>query len=167
LIISEVIARDPESNFSSLTIDKGRKDGILPGMPVFSYMDGTKAIVGIITESAFFTAKIKTFRNRDFTIGVYLNETKVHGIAQGLGDNKNIMSLLYIDKEIQINLKEAVSTSSEGDLFPPDIYIGNVQFIDTTDKTRLTHKAYIKPYVNLQKINEVFVIKKVYGEAKP
>ena len=157
---ARIIGRDPEANFSSLTIDKGRKDGIEAGMPVFAYYNEGKGIVGIISESSFFTAKIKTIRNKDLAVGIYLPYAEIHGVVQGLGDNKNFMALLYIDKDISLNLGEKAIPSSEGDLFPKNILIGTVSYIDTTDKTRLTHKAYIKPYINLAQIEDVFVIKK-------
>lgn len=161
--IAQIISRDPENNFSSLTLDKGRKDGIYPGMPVVAYLNEEKGIVGVVAESAFFTSKVRTFLNRDSSFGVYLPQSGIHGVAQGLGDNKNIMTLLYIDKENPINIGEKILTSPEGDSFPPDIYIGNVVSIDTTDKTRLTHKIYIKPYIHLSKLKDVFVIKKNIG----
>jgi len=160
VMVAEIIGRDPESNFSSLTLNRGRKDGVLPNMPVFAYMDGEKGVVGIIAESGIFTSKVKTFRNRDFSLGVYLPQSKVHGVAQGLGDNKNIMSLLYIDKETSIVPKESIVSSIEGDLFPPDFFLGTLSYIDTTDKTRLTHKIYLKPYIQFSKIKDVFIIKK-------
>lgn len=159
--VAKIIARDPESNFSGITIDKGRKNGILPGMPVFAYMNNNRGVVGMISESALFTSKVRTFRDSDFSIGVYLPYSNVHGIAEGAGDNKNSMSLLYVDKDININLREAVMTSSEGALFPPNILLGTISFIDTTDKTRLTHKAYLRPYIHLSQIQDVFIIKKI------
>lgn len=165
VMAAEIIGRDPETNFSSLTINRGRKDGILPNMPVFAYMDGEKGIVGIVAESGVFTAKIKTFRNRDFSLGVYLPQSRVHGVAQGLGDNKNIMSVLYIDREIPVALNESAVTSSEGNLFPPDFFLGTLSYIDTTDKTRLTHKAYLRPYIQLSRLKDVLIIKKTGEEA--
>jgi len=160
---AEVLSRDPESNFSSLTLNKGRNDGIYPGMPVIAYLNEEKGIVGIIAESGLFSSKVRTFLNQDTSLGAYLPQSGVHGVAQGLGDNKNIMTLLYIDKDIPLNIGEKVYTSPEGDSFPADIYIGNVVSIDTTDKTRLTHKIYVKPYIHLSKIKDVFVIKKISG----
>ncbi len=162
--VAKILSRDPEENFSSLTLDKGSNNGFEIGMPVFAYMNENKGIVGIIAECSPFTSKVKTFRNRDFSIGVYLPYSGVHGIVQGVGDNKNVMSLLYIDKDIKINMNEVVVSSSEGQLFPANIFLGNIRSIDVTDKTRLTHKAYIKPYIHLSKIKEVFVVKKIFGQ---
>jgi rod shape-determining protein MreC len=164
MVIAQVIGRDPEANFSGLTLNKGRINGVEPGMPVFAYQDGEKGIVGIISESGAFSSKIKTFRNRDFSLGVFLPHSSVHGVAQGLGDNKNVMSLLYVDKEISLNLREVVETSVEGQIFPAGIYVGTISYIDTTDKTRLTHQAYLKPYIHLSQIQDVFIIKNFGNE---
>ena len=168
--IARIISRDPESNFSSLSLNKGLNDGYRKGMPVIAFQNGKKGVVGIISETSFFTSKVKTFRNNDFSIGAYLPHSDVHGIAQGLGDNQNIMSLLYIDRDSSINLRERVLTSRESRLFPAGINLGYVLSIDTTDKTRLTHKVYLKPFIYLSKIKDVFVIlnfnKKIKTEKK-
>lgn len=155
---ARILSRDPENNFSSLTLDKGTMDGVKRGMPVFAFMNGEQGVVGVVSESSLFSSKVKTFRNREFAIGVYLPHSQVHGVIQGIGDNKNVMSLLYIDKEISLNLREPVVTSSESQVFPPGVYVGNISYIDTTDKTRLTYQAYLKPFIHLSKIKDVFVI---------
>lgn len=175
LEVAEVIGRDPENNFSSLTINKGAFHGLKSGMAVFAYTKKgyfeTKGIIGIISECAFFSSKIKTFRNEDFSIGIYLPDSKVHGIAKGIGDNKNLMNVLYIDKEVKVTAGDRVETSAQSKYFPKGFLVGFIyqkkqeNNLKNLNDNSLTHKLYLKPFLLLSSVKDVLIIKdKVYAK---
>jgi len=158
LEVSKILIRDSEEIFSSLIIDKGYIDGIRVGMPVISYNQDEPGVVGVISEVYLLTSKVRTYKDPLFSTGVYLPYSKVLGVVNGISNDKNFMTINYIDKETNISLNEPVLTTSESSLFPENIKIGYVNYIDNTDKSSLTYRVFVKPQIELNSIKNVFII---------
>jgi len=158
LEISKILNRDTEEIFSHLIIDKGYVDGIRVGMPVISYNRNEPGIVGIVSEVYLLTSKVRTYKDPLFSTGVYLPYSKVIAVASGMGKDKTLLSLGYIEKDINININEPVLTTSESSIFPENIKVGYVNYIDNTEKSSLTYKVFLKPHIDINSIKNVFII---------
>jgi rod shape-determining protein MreC len=155
-ILAEVIGGDPNSYYSYLTINKGRIDGVGVNLPVITFYKDKKVVVGVVATTSIFTSRIRTIETSDLDFGVYLATSNTQGVVEG---GKNLMKLLYINKEIKLNVGDEIYTSSLSEIFPPNIFVGKVETIDTTNKALMSYQAYIKPFVNLREVTKVFILK--------
>ena len=81
------------------------------------------------------------------------------GILQGATDNKNkniaILSNIPIDSEIKEG--DVILTSGLGGMYPQEIRIGEVVSVEV-DSVGIMKKAVVKPYVDFNKLEELFVV---------
>ena len=80
------------------------------------------------------------------------------GVAEGGGDKDAFLKLIHLAHDAEIQEGDEIITSGLDGIFPADIRIGqivNVKF----DASGLTKTAYIQPYVEFTKWEEVFIMR--------
>ncbi|MFW5799875.1 MAG: rod shape-determining protein MreC [Spirochaetota bacterium] len=159
LIACEIVSRSIKSYFESLIIDKGSLDGLEKGMPVIGFQDGRRGVVGMVIEAGLSYSKIRPLHQSGFDIGVRLEKERYVGIVKGKG-NINNLELNYIDKRAKLSIGDRVITLGENSLFPSDILVGKISKTFSPD-TEFYKKATIEPFININKLYEVFVIKRL------
>ena len=83
-ITAKVILDQNSPYLKSLSINKGRKDGIIKGMTVFS----KSYLIGTIIESNYLTSRVLLITDLNSKIPVVIQETGVNAILAGLGKKK-------------------------------------------------------------------------------
>jgi len=158
LILAEVIMRSPITWYSSFILDKGTKDGITPNMVVVT----SEGLVGIIVEVGHNWSKVQTLLDSTFAASSMILRTRDIGILKGREEliSKNLAELFYISKDSDVGVNDVVITSGMGDVLPKGILIGKV-FSVSTDEQDLTKKIYVKPMVDFDNIEYVFIVKRV------
>ena len=158
--IASVIARAPADRFYSVTIDKGKLDGIEWLDPVMT-SDG---LVGYVSEVSLNSSKVMTILDISIDVGAYDSATRDIGILSGTIDlaAQGLCRLDYLPRDSKAAIGDIVLTSG-GSLFPKDIIIGEVAAIDTSSHgTSLT--ATIRPAADVRGIKDVVVITHFEGQ---
>ena len=62
-----------------------------------------------------------------------------------------------MSQDTDVKQGDKIVTSGMGNLYPKDIYIGEVSSV-AVDQTKISKYAILKPYVNFNKLEEVFII---------
>jgi len=151
LIVARVIARSPESWNSSLIINKGRNNGIRPGMAVIT----PRGLVGSIIESADNTSKVLLINDPNQGISSIVQRSRQEGLVNGtLGTN---LVMRYLPDDASIASGDMVVTSELSQVYPKGILIGRVMNVGR-EFSGLNRYALIKPAVDLSNIEEVLVI---------
>ena len=151
LVAARVIGRAVDSWSCSVVIDKGRYNGIKPGMAVIS----PKGLVGSIVESTNSTSKVLLINDPNQGIFSIVQRSRQEGLVSGtLGSN---LIMRYLPDEAQIIVGDIIITSELSQIYPKGLLIGRVVNIGR-EFSGLNRYALVKPVVDLASIEEVLVI---------
>lgn len=157
-INATILSRNKSYWYNTITIDKGKKDGITEDMAVIT----SKGLIGKISSVSLTSSEIKLITSDDinFKVSIAINTNDVDNFAilNGYDSKTNLIKATGIDKTTNINIGDKVLTSGLGKKFPAGIYIGTVEKIES-DKYNLSKTVHIKTYQNFNDIHYVTVLK--------
>ncbi len=156
---AEIISHGINDFFSTIIINIGSLDDIESGMPVIAFQDGHKGVVGQIINTTLNYSKIISLHNRGSDIGAIIGEPEYVCIVSG-NDKLNKLQINYIDKRADISIGDEVYTMGEDSIFPKDIRIGSI-IEKLPIESEFYQRAILKPYIDFNRLHEVFVIKKL------
>ncbi len=137
-------------------VDKGKKDNVQKGMIVI----GAEGLVGQVTSVDDSTCIIQSLLNENISVGVMVQRTNdVTGYIKGFKDKQNGNLAKVYDLPMDSDVKEGdvITTSGVGMLYPKDIRIGEVVSVEE-DNIRVMKNAVVKPYVDFNKLQELFIV---------
>ncbi|MFZ0390431.1 MAG: rod shape-determining protein MreC [Calditrichia bacterium] len=150
-LIANVVGLGQEKSVRSIIINVGLQDSVKKNYPVVT----ERGLVGkiLIAEPRFSVVQILMDRNA--LVSARLQRSREIGVVSWSG---NIwLDLDYVPKEVEIESGEAVVTSGLSHIYPPGLKIGVVG--ETSQNSyELFQKIKIKPAVNFNRLEEVFVI---------
>ncbi|MBM6837228.1 rod shape-determining protein MreC, partial [Clostridium saudiense] len=137
-------------------VDKGTNDGIEKDMIVINY----QGLVGKVTQAESNYSVVETILNENMAVSVMVDSTReTTGILRGYKENKNEDLVKAYNLPIDSEIKEGdvILTSGLGMIYPKEIRIGEVISVET-DNVMVMKNAVIKPYVDFNKLEELFVV---------
>ena len=157
-INATILSRNKSYWYNTITIDKGKKDGIKKDMAVIT----SKGLIGKISSTSYSSSEVKLITSDDInfkvSIAIKTNDVDNFAILNGYDTKNNLIKATGIDKTTNINIGDKVLTSGLGEKFPGGIYIGTVEKIES-DKYNLSKTVHIKTYQNFNDIHYVTVLK--------
>jgi rod shape-determining protein MreC len=161
-VVGQVIAIDDSNWFSRFTIDKGENDGIEQNDIVIQAVKTDEGIVqiglvGIVTQTSSGWSKVITLLDESCKVSFRNIETDESGILQGSIDGT--VTGYFFSSKVSAEPGDNLVTSGIGEVYIPDIYIGDVKdVVKTTDASTL--RIIVEPAVDFTKINRVYVLTK-------
>ena len=138
----------------NVIVDRGRPDGIAPGMPVVN-QDG---LVGVVRHVTDFDATVQLLIDREFAAGALTSETRVRGVIEGTGEIDRLRLILE-NPETPLQLGFTVITSGlpvEHSLFPKGFIVGTIESIG---ENRFGQPVgLVRPIVRYDRLEEVVVL---------
>ncbi len=159
-VAAEVISKDPDNWFRTIIINKGSKHGIQVNMPVIAFNGEEKAVIGKVVEVRRSLSRIIPIISTDMKLGVMLQESRSPGLMQGYSSNSDLCVIDYINKAEKITPGTRIVTSGQCSVFPKGLPVGEVVTSQML-KSSAFQKAIIKPFIDYNKIEQVFVIMKL------
>jgi len=160
---AEVTANSPSIWEKTVTINRGRSDGLAERMPVITYQG---FLVGRIEKLGSSSAQIRLITDQDFVVGgiIARTESREIGLVRGSGrdDQPNIMDNIAWDADLQKG--DVVLSSGLSNNFPAGLKIGEVAEVET-DNYGLSQKAAVNLFINDITLEEVMIIKNFDVEA--
>jgi rod shape-determining protein MreC len=95
----------------------------------------------------------------EIKIGVKIGENEFPGLLSGYSHNSNLCVVNYITRTANVKFDDIVTTSGQAGVFPPGLVIGKVIKSEVLESSPY-QRAIIKPFMDYNLIDEVFVIKK-------
>lgn len=153
---TNIIGISGDSILNGYIVDRGKDDGIEKGMVVIS-ADG---LVGQVSSVGKNWAVVQCIVNENVKVAVMVDSTRENtGILQGYKDyfNNNLAKVLNLPIDSEVKEGDVIVTSGLGGYYPKEIKIGEVVSVEE-DRVRVMKSAIVKPYVDFNKIEELFIV---------
>lgn len=152
--VGQVVGRNPGPFIQLLFINKGRKDGLVRGMPVIL----PQGVVGRLEKISSHYAEVLLLNNPGFAVDCLTQRTRVQGILTGIpGDSHCQMK--YVEGTSDVKPGDVIITSGLDQLFPKGLILGRVLKVLPQAKGNFPF-IQILPEVSFSQIEEVQVITK-------
>jgi rod shape-determining protein MreC len=150
-VAANVIGFGQEQTIRSLILDVGTNEGINKNMVVVT----EKGLVGKILQAEPEQSQAQILMDRNALVSVRLQKSRETGVV---GWSGNLwLDLNYIPKDIVVEVGELVITSGLSQIYPEGIKVGVVGEVEE-NKYELFKKIKVKPAVEFNKLEEVFVL---------
>jgi len=147
---AEVIAAGASPEFRTVTIDKGRSDGVAADMAVVA----PAGVVGRVTQPGGRAALVQLVIDRNAAAGAVIERTRVQGIVVGLGDGSLRMDFAPATGDVVAG--DVVVTSGIDGIYPAGFILGTVERVARGDG--LYHEITVRPSVDFSRLEDVLVI---------
>jgi rod shape-determining protein MreC len=152
VVSAEVVGKNSIEIRNYLTIDKGSKHGIEFGMAVRT----DAGLVGVVIGTSANYSMVELISNRNVKISGTIQRTGINGIFTWNGGV--YFNLKNIPGSSDVKKGDIVMTSNYSNKYPENIPLGEIIDIQE-DKSSLFKKIKIKSAVNLETVEQVFVVK--------
>jgi len=133
-----------------------KNDNIQKGMIVIA----AQGLVGQVTSVGSNWSIIQSLINENIAVSVMDQSTRdATGYIKGFKDSKGENLAKVYDLPMNSDVKEGdvIMTSGVGMLYPKEIRIGEVTHVEE-DKVKVMKNAVVKPYVDFNKLEELFIV---------
>lgn len=137
-----------------MTLNKGAKDGIKPGMGIFN----PEGVVGRVKSVSENYAVAFSLLNTGLMVSSKIKSSDVFGSVQWDGSNSSEARLLFVPRHVKAQEGDSVVTSGFNAVFPEGILIGVISKVapDTKDPNYLDLR--IKLSTDFSKVNYVYLV---------
>ena len=154
-----VISRNSFYWYNTLTIDKGKNNGIEEGMVVIN----STGLIGKIVNVSTFSSDVKLITTNDtnnkISVTITNGNNKLTGLINTYNYEEGFLKVEGISNTETVNIGDYVYTSGLGGVFPSGVLIGRVENI-VTDVYDLAKIINVKPSANFEDINYVTILKR-------
>jgi rod shape-determining protein MreC len=145
-----IIAAGANPEFRTLTIDKGRRDGLKVDMAVIA----PAGVVGRVVVPSARNAKLQLLIDRNAAAGAIIERSRAQGVVVGTGEAE--LHLEYVSEIADVVEGDTVVTSGIDGIFPKGFVIGTVSRVDKSGPAyRL---ITVVPAVDFSSLEEVLVV---------
>ena len=152
---AKVAYREP-TQWNTVIIDKGSRDGIRERSAVISMQEGKEGLAGVVVEVTENTSKVLLVRDEDFSAAVYLERGQEEGLLVGNGPRP--VRIKYIPLLTHVEKGDKVFTASTSSIFPAGILVGEVSGVREDESFQTALTVNVDPLVSSAAVKEVFVI---------
>ena len=154
LIAAEMVARDSSTWWRTVTINRGRKDGIETDMPVVT----DEGLIGKTTSVSDVISVVLLVSDENCRVAASVEGSREQGIVSGQRVTTGLtplMDLNFLSKQADLKPGQKVYTSGVGGVFPSGLLIGVVKSYRVRE---LDGQAQLTPAVDLSHLEDVFVV---------
>jgi rod shape-determining protein MreC len=131
-VSAKVINNSTQMFKNYITVNKGREDGVIPGMAVIS----TKGAVGKVKSVSEHYAVLISLLNVDDQMSASIKKTGHFGTAQWDGTDPRMINLNYIPRHVTPLVGDTVVTSGFNAVFPADVLVGVIRKANLKDEAQ-------------------------------
>jgi rod shape-determining protein MreC len=154
LIAAEIVARDSSTWWRTVTINRGKTDGIEADMPVVT----DEGLVGKTTSVSESISIVLLVSDENCRVAASVEGSREQGIVVGERVTTGLTPILdqnFLSKQADLKPGQKVYTSGVGGVFPSGLLIGMVKSFRVRE---LDGQAQVTPAVDLSHLQDVFVV---------
>lgn len=153
-ITARVYSRSPTVWYSTITVNKGTKDGVREGNPVIN----GEGLVGRVRRVSGSNAQILLITDSDSGVAARVNEGKVSGIVQPAVGDPDDLRMENLGRNARVRRDQTVVTLGTVSQrlparFPPGIPIGRITRVDQDEGT-----IHVRPFADLRELEFVQIL---------
>lgn len=158
-----VVSRDAADAYGSFVLNLGSKDGVEVDDPVIY----GEYVVGIVKKVNFSTCVVYTLIDPRVNIGALESGTREYGYVSGDSAmyKDGLCKLSGLDASTSVVGGGIVCSSGAGGVFPEGLLIGEIVSVHD-DEISSGFYAQVKPFAELSRISDVFVITSFEGQGE-
>jgi len=152
----DIISYSGGNFLDGYVVNKGKNDNIQKGMIVIA----AQGLVGQVTSVGSNWSIIQSLVNENIAVSVMVQSTRdATGYIKGFKDNQNanLAKVYDLPMDSEVKVGDVIMTSGVGMLYPKEIRIGEVTSVEE-DKVKVMKSAVVKPYVDFNKLEELFIV---------
>ena len=149
---ARVIATDATPYFRTLTIDRGRRDGVRLDLAVIAPAGVVGRVVGSPGPRA---AQVQLLVDRNAAAGALIERTRASGVVVGT-DDADFLQMEYVSNLEDVQVGDEIVTSGIDGIYPTGFRIGAVT--DVAQGIGLYQSIRIDPIVEFSQIEDVLVV---------
>ncbi|MBV9281773.1 MAG: rod shape-determining protein MreC [Chloroflexi bacterium] len=153
LLPAQVIGNDPNNLAPYIIINKGRRDGLRPGMTV---VDPGGYFVGSIERLTNNAARVLLMISPSSSVGALDRETRAKGVVEGQFGGRP--QLKFVVTRSTLHVRDFIVTSGQMSLYPQNVILGQVVRVQHSDVS-LFQTADIQPAADFQNLELVQVVR--------
>ncbi|MDQ6859776.1 MAG: rod shape-determining protein MreC [Verrucomicrobiota bacterium] len=154
LVPAEIVTRETSTWWRTVTINRGKEDGVQGDMPVVT----EEGLVGKTTTVSESISVVLLISDENCRVAASIEGSREQGIVQGervAGALTPLLDLNFLSKQANLQPGQKVYTSGVGGVFPSGLLIGAVKEYKVRE---LDSQARLQPAVDLSKLEDVFVV---------
>jgi rod shape-determining protein MreC len=154
LVPAEIVTRDSSTWWRTVTINRGKDDGIDSDMPVVT----DEGLVGKTTTVSKSIAVVLLISDENCKVAANVEGTREQGIASGervFSGTAPVLNLNFLSKQANLQPGQKAYTSGVGGVFPSGLLIGTVKSFRARE---LDGQAQLGPAVDMSHLEDVFVV---------
>lgn len=153
-LVAEVVGRGPSPFLQTIYINKGRKDGLVRGMPVL-LPDG---VVGRLEKTSGHFSQVVLLNDPGFAVDCLAQRSRVRGVLTGIPGEGNCQ-VKYIARTEDIRAGDIIITSGLDQVYPKGLILGRVLRVDSKVKGIFLFVEVV-PECKASQIEEVLIFQK-------
>ncbi len=151
-ISGEIIGREAGGWVRSLTVNRGRQNGIARQTPVIV----PQGLVGRVIQVRPAASVVQLLNDPASAVGAVVQRTRTTGLVEG--DPSGVVRLKFMARDGgRVAAGDLVVTSGLGSVFPKGVPVGRIKAIDDRGSA-LFHYAVLEPVVDFARVEEVLLI---------
>ena len=154
LMAAEIVTRDSSTWWHTVTINRGKEDGIETDMAVVT----DEGLVGKTTTVSEKISVVLLISDENCKVAASVEGTREQGIVSGervTGGLNPLLDLNFLSKQADLKPGQKAYTSGVGGVFPSGLLIGAVKNFRVRE---LDGQAQLTPAVDLSHLEDVFVV---------
>jgi rod shape-determining protein MreC len=156
-LLAQVIATDGVPWYRTVTLNRGRADGIALNAPVIS----TTGVVGRVVAVGPRAAKVQLLLDHESGLGVRIERSRITAVVSGqagFADHVgNLLAMKFVPVLADVAVGDVVVTSGLDRMFPKGLMVGRVQSVKTT--TGLFKDILVAPSAHFERLEELLVVR--------
>ena len=154
LVPAELVARDSSTWWRTISINRGKADGIEPDQAVVTD-DGVVGKTATVGDNITIVLLVS---DENCKVACSIEGSREQGIVSGervTGSISPMLDLNFLSKQANLQPGAKVYTSGVGGVFPSGLLVGTIR---TFQVRALDSQAKLAPAVDLAKLEDVFVV---------
>src|SRR5438045_5114357 len=154
LVPAELVARDSSTWWRTISINRGKNDGVEPDQAVVT----DAGVVGKTATVGDNVTVVLLVSDENCKVACSIEGSREQGIVSGervTGSITPMLDLNFLSKQANLNPGNKVYTSGVGGVFPSGLLVGVIQSFKVRE---LDSQARVTPAVDLSHLEDVFVV---------
>jgi rod shape-determining protein MreC len=156
-VAAQVVSRDGEPWFRTLTLDRGEGDGVTLNAPVLS----PTGVVGRVFAVGPHAARVQLLLDRDSGAGVLIERSRATGVVSGQVSGPDSTSgdlvMKYVPERADVVVGDLVVTSGLDRIYPKGLVVGRVRSV--AKGSGLFQEIRVEPSARFSQLEEVLVVR--------